>query len=48
MDGIQGATGVLVVGCTNRPLSELDPAMLRPGIYIFYTVAALMHKTALI
>eukprot|EP00123_Amoebidium_parasiticum_P012550 comp21438_c0_seq1/m.29580 comp21438_c0_seq1/g.29580 ORF comp21438_c0_seq1/g.29580 comp21438_c0_seq1/m.29580 type:complete len:751 (-) comp21438_c0_seq1:314-2566(-) len=31
IDGIQGSAGVLVVGCTNGPLSELDPAMLRPG-----------------
>jgi SpoVK/Ycf46/Vps4 family AAA+-type ATPase len=32
MDGIQGNAGVLVVGCTNRPLDEIDPAMLRPGM----------------
>lgn len=31
MDGIQALRGVLVVGCTNRPISDLDPAMVRPG-----------------
>lgn len=30
MDGLEGATGVIVVGATNRPMA-LDSAMLRPG-----------------
>ena len=31
MDGIQNTAGVFLVGCTNRPLDELDSAILRPG-----------------
>ena len=30
MDGIEAATGVLVVGATNRP-NALDAALMRPG-----------------
>lgn len=46
VDGIQDSRGVLVVGCTNRPLSELDPAMLRPGRWLSclgYCVAGVMY-----
>lgn len=31
MDGIEGSEGMFLLGCTNRPLSSLDPASLRPG-----------------
>ena len=31
IDGINDSGGVFVVGCTNRPLSDIDEAMLRPG-----------------
>lgn len=31
MDGIQNQNGIFVMGCTNRNLTELDSAILRPG-----------------
>ncbi|KAM3589631.1 hypothetical protein VKS41_000489 [Umbelopsis sp. WA50703] len=30
MDGVEGRTGVFVIGCTNRP-DQIDDAILRPG-----------------
>eukprot|EP00041_Stephanoeca_diplocostata_P030065 m.899840 g.899840 ORF g.899840 m.899840 type:complete len:990 (+) comp23683_c0_seq1:351-3320(+) len=31
MDGIEDSEGIVVVGCTNRNLEDLDPAAVRPG-----------------
>jgi ATP-dependent 26S proteasome regulatory subunit len=31
MDGIEERKGVFILGATNRSISELDPAIIRPG-----------------
>eukprot|EP00047_Mylnosiga_fluctuans_P008159 m.257378 g.257378 ORF g.257378 m.257378 type:complete len:677 (-) comp20807_c0_seq1:184-2214(-) len=31
LDGINDSQGLFIVGCTNRPLEDIDEAMLRPG-----------------
>jgi len=45
MDGVEGMTGVLVLGATNRP-DLLDPALLRPGRFDVHLTIALPDRPA--
>ena len=45
MDGVEGMTGVLVLGATNRP-DLLDPALLRPGRFDVHLTIDLPDQSA--
>ena len=45
MDGVEGLTGVLVLGATNRP-DLLDPALLRPGRFDVHLTIPLPDRAA--